>query len=147
MDQPLVYVVSLYNNLSPYPAKGTSCMYTHRRLWLAVAFVQSDQSLRWMLYRLSRVQCFFMGKTKTDQNYCVDDQTDWNLLCGHIPTGVLCWILAHIIMKWAAAWDFQQFDILTSVDSDEPGLQPTLKLKNSKYCSVSSLTIIEYSSD
>ena len=53
-----------------------------------------------MLYRLSRVQCFFMGKTKTDQNYCVDAQTDWNLLCGHIPTGVLCWILAHIIMKY-----------------------------------------------
>ena len=41
---------------------------------------------------------------------------------------------------------FQQFDILTSVDSDEP-LQPPVKLRNSKLCSVSSLTIIEYSSD
>ena len=35
---------------------------------------------------------------------------------------------------------------LTSVDSDEP-LQPSFKLRNSKWCSVSSLTIIEYSSD
>ena len=40
----------------------------------------------------------------------------------------------------------QQYDILTSVDSDEP-LQPSFKLRNSKWCSVSSLTIIEYSSD
>ena len=42
--------------------------------------------------------------------------------------------------------DFQQFDILTSVDSDEP-LQPPSKLRNSKWCSVSSLIIIEYLSD
>ena len=40
------------------------------------------------------------------------------------------------------ACDFQQFDILTSVDSDEP-LQPPFKLINSKWCSVSSLTIID----
>ena len=39
---------------------------------------------------------------------------------------------------------------LTSVDSDEPGdepLQPPVKLRNYKWCSGSSLTIIEYSSD
>ena len=36
--------------------------------------------------------------------------------------------------------------ILTSVDSDEP-LQPPFKLGNPKWCSVSSLTFIEYSSD
>ena len=40
----------------------------------------------------------------------------------------------------------QQFDILTSVDSDQL-LQPHFKLRNSKWCSVSSLTIIKYSSD
>ena len=34
----------------------------------------------------------------------------------------------------------------TSVKSDEP-LQAPFKLRNSKWCSVSSLTIIEYSSD
>ena len=42
--------------------------------------------------------------------------------------------------------DFQQCGILTSVDSDEP-LQPPFKLRNSKCCSDSSLTVIEYSSD
>ena len=47
---------------------------------------------------------------------------------------------------WAVAWDLTQCGILTSVDSDEP-VQPPLKLRNSKLYSVSSLTIIEYSSD
>ena len=37
-------------------------------------------------------------------------------------------------------------DILTSVDSDEPA-QPSIKLRNSKCCSVSRLTVMEYSSD
>ena len=49
-------------------------------------------------------------------------------------------------INWAVECDFQQFDILTSLDSDEP-LQPPFKLKHSKRCSVSSLTIIEYSRD
>ena len=42
--------------------------------------------------------------------------------------------------------DFQQCDLLTSVDSNEP-MQPTIKLRNTKCCSVGSLTVIEYSSD
>ena len=48
--------------------------------------------------------------------------------------------------KWASAWDFQQYGILASVDSSEPP-QPPFKLRNSKWCPFSSLTIIEYSSD
>ena len=40
----------------------------------------------------------------------------------------------------------QQCGILTSVDSHEP-VQPPFKLMKSKWCSVSSLTLIEYSSD
>ena len=47
--------------------------------------------------------------------------------------------------KCAATRDFQQSDILTSVDSDEP-VQPPFKLRNSKWRSVSNLTLIEYSS-
>ena len=47
---------------------------------------------------------------------------------------------------WTVAWYFQQCGILTCVDSDEP-VQPPFKLRNSKWCSVSSLTIIEYSID
>ena len=47
---------------------------------------------------------------------------------------------------WAVTCDFQQCGSLTCVDSDEP-LQPPFKLRNSKWCSVSSLTVKEYSSD
>ena len=46
----------------------------------------------------------------------------------------------------AATCDFQQCGIFTSVDSDEPVKAP-VKLTNSKCCSVSSLTGIEYSRD
>ena len=58
---------------------------------------------------------------------------------GTVPTSSQTYI-------WASACDFQQFDISTRVDSDEP-VQPPFKLINSKWRSVSSLTIIEYSSD
>ena len=47
---------------------------------------------------------------------------------------------------WAVTCNFQQCCILTSVNSDEP-MQPPVKLRNSKWCSFSSLTLIEYSSD
>ena len=46
----------------------------------------------------------------------------------------------------AVTCDFQQCDILTSVDSDEP-VQPLFKLRNAKLCSISSSTVVEYSSD
>ena len=48
--------------------------------------------------------------------------------------------------NWAPTCDFQQCGILTWIDSDEP-MQPPSKLRNSKCSSVSSLTVIEYSSD
>ena len=47
----------------------------------------------------------------------------------------------HFYIKWAMTCDLQQCGILTCVDSDEP-VQPPLKLRNSKLCSVSSLTLI-----
>ena len=47
---------------------------------------------------------------------------------------------------WAVTCGLQQCGILTSVDSDEP-VQPPFKLRNYKLCSVSSLTLIEYSSE
>ena len=50
------------------------------------------------------------------------------------------------ICIWAVTCYSQQCGILTSVDSDEP-VQPPVKLRNSKCCTVSSLTLIEYSSD
>ena len=45
---------------------------------------------------------------------------------------------------WAVTCDFKQCGILTSVYSDKP-VQPTFKLRTSKWCSVSSLILIEYS--
>ena len=55
------------------------------------------------------------------------------------------WQLSAIVI-WVVTCDFQQCGFLTSVDSDEP-VKPPFKLRNSKWCSVSSLTIKEYSSD
>ena len=46
----------------------------------------------------------------------------------------------------ATICDFQQCGILTSIDSDEPVESP-FKLRDSKWCLVSSLKIIEHSSD
>ena len=43
----------------------------------------------------------------------------------------------------AETCDFQQCGILKSVDSDEP-VQPPIVLRNSKSCSVSSLTVVEF---
>ena len=54
--------------------------------------------------------------------------------------------MLRIALYLSRGMRFPTFDILTSVDSDEP-LQPLFKLRNFKWCSVSSLTIIEYSSD
>ena len=48
--------------------------------------------------------------------------------------------------NWIATCDLQQCDMLTRVDTDEP-VQSSFKLRNSKWCSVSSLTFIDYSSE
>ena len=62
------------------------------------------------------------------------------------------WVLLEHLKRivifelWAATCNFQQCCILKSVNSDEP-VQPPFKLRNSKWCSFSSLTLIEYSSD
>ena len=79
----------------------------------------------------------------------------WCIELGHVLTqvdlisiqGCLSSIFAlDKYNKWAMACDFQQCGILTSVDSDE-SVKPPVKLRNSKWCSISSLTVIEYSSD
>ena len=51
-----------------------------------------------------------------------------------------CPFTMTLLYTWAVTRDFQQCGILTSVDSDEP-VQPLFKLRNSKWCSVSSLTL------
>ena len=67
------------------------------------------------------------------------------IICSLQPCAYLTSCL-FVCANWAATCDFQQCGILKCVDSDEPA-QPPWKLRNSKWCSVSSLTVIEYSSD
>ena len=50
-----------------------------------------------------------------------------------------------LVYDGATTRDFQQFGIMTSVDSDEP-VQSPVRLRNSKLRSFSSFTVIEYSS-
>ena len=50
------------------------------------------------------------------------------------------------VRRYESQRDFQQCGILTSVDSEEL-VQPPFKLRNSKWCSVNSLSVIKYSSD
>ena len=66
-----------------------------------------------------------------------------DLRCLH---NALSAFLVTLRLIWAVTCDFRQCGILTSVDSDE-SVQPPFKLRNSKWCSVSTLAIIEYSSD
>ena len=71
------------------------------------------------------------------------------IYCSYLCAVIFCAVCVHFygyIYIWAMTRNFQQCGILTSVDSDEP-VQPHFKLRNSKRCSISSLTLTEYSSD
>ena len=68
------------------------------------------------------------------------------ILILHISSSRVTLVWKPSLGIWAVACDFQQCGVLTSVDSDKP-VQPHFKLRNSKWCSVSSLTLIEYASD
>ena len=94
-------------------------------------------------YRLL-FQNFNKIKTKTSPKPL--NSTEWNRPIDNVGARnhTFCLIIHHHIR--AATCDFQQYGIFTSVDSDEP-LQPPIKLRNSKWSSVSSLTLIEYLSD
>ena len=66
----------------------------------------------------------------------------------HSTTETLCSIKTpceyfRLLLLYEPRHEISNFDILISVDLDEPQ-QPPFKLRNSKWCSVSSLTIIEY---
>ena len=69
--------------------------------------------------------------------------------CSPMSLSECRWIFkeANVLLNyWAATCDIHQCGILASVDSDEP-VQPPIRLRNSKWCLVSSLTLLEYSSD
>ena len=67
-------------------------------------------------------------------------------ICAHNEIICSIHIIFFDIYIWAATCYFQQCCILTSVDSEVP-VQPPFKLRTSKWCSVSSLSLIESSSD
>ena len=79
--------------------------------------IQSDKSTFWMVY--------YIYSTKKEMSHAF----------------LHAFQQKNTLFIWAVAWDFQQFDILTSVDSDEP-LKPPFKLRNSKWCSGSDQTTL-----
>ena len=72
----------------------------------------------------------------------------WQMDQSHNGIVMTCWARNYISRNniWAVTCDFQQCGILTSMDSDDP-VQPPFKLRNSKWDLVSSLTVIDNSSD
>ena len=101
------------------------------------------------LWHFFKGHSFWTAKCISKHNFLRNHWADWTQISRwklSLLYGVIMVWLCQPTLNWATAWDFQQCVILTSVDSDEP-LQPPFKPRNSNYCSVSSLTIIEYSSD
>ena len=80
------------------------------------------------------------GASRVIRSYGLIQET-WYCMPDQVTIIIMCFI--YLFLIWATAWDFQQFDILTSVDSDEP-VQLPYKLRNLKWGSVSSLTVIEF---
>ena len=92
-------------------------------LWCVYRLIHNLCALRsYVLYRFNASKCIKSVKCKVSHN------------------------LLKIWINWAVTRDFQQYAILTSVDSDEP-VQPPFKFRNLKWGLVSSLTVIEYLSD
>ena len=76
--------------------------------------------------RVSRVEAHIVYDMPADDSHII-------LSIFIMPPGI-----EYLKHNWATTSDFQQWGILTSVDSDEP-VEPLFKLRNSKWCSVSSL--------
>ena len=96
--------------------------------------------MTWLVYNL----LFIISQVKSDP-YATLPRTRSR----HRPRLNMHWPFHYIVIQnllswsissnnWAVTCDFQQCGILTWIDSVEP-LQPPIKLRNSKWCSVSSL--------
>ena len=115
-------------NLDSQWSKHKACFPHAKQVWLAVNHSYFITTVNW--------------------NHCLkwiahaDEFSYMSIICLYV---MRLWTVAKIYI-WALTCDFQQCGTLTSVDSDEP-VQPSFKPRSSKWCSASSLTVIEYSSD
>ena len=99
-------------------------------------------SFNWNPKFLRHNQLFFYFSNSVS-NFSKYVVTPWNAQNEVVLMRAPAWIIhSYKNTTWATTCDFQQCGILTSVDSGEP-VQPTFKLRKSKLCSDSSLTIIE----
>ena len=92
--------------------------------------------------------CFYKISSRSTRSECVKQfvhfvGTDLGPSCLRHQKSLLAGQDKKLLI-WAATFDFQQCSILTSIDSDKL-VQPPFKLWNSKWCSVSSLSVKEYS--
>ena len=150
-----------------------SLMTTHYFLFCLFVWVDSLRPINNLSVIKGRV---FLGWTKLGLMFLLKDTTQWRrwgsnprpfglesntlplshcapyyffFFCGNLKQWRMtnnCSFSNILLEKWAATCDFQQCGFLTNVDSDEP-VQPPFRLRNSKWCSVSSLAIIKYLSD
>ena len=137
-----------------------SIKMTPRKIVIYVTLNQNPDHLEWRFIEMLRTAVYNV--------FCLDIFTfyrlkkwsrtagDWTKMIDNIfRTNKQMWLLKLLSselcdqlskIKWATTCDFQQCGILTNVDLDEP-VQPPYKLRNSKWCAVSSLTLMEYSND
>ena len=151
--------ILLYNLLLLY-------IYSFRIIWISFSYIVAFFVFRYIL--LWCVPSLFVSKSQHEYFHCTEKRQakyalsywTWSvhksvkisfLHFSHFrATNVekhrlaRAFVFAYTI--WAATCDFQQWCVLTSVDSGEP-VQPPFKLRNSKWCTNSSLTLIEYWSD
>ena len=104
---------------------------------------EAEKKVGWKSFSLllKFLELLFQVLFFSEKECYLDKWLRWVLLCFSQQ-----FFRQNIIFIWAVTCDFQQCGILTCVDSDKP-VQPPFKLRNSKWCSVSSFTVIEYLSN
>ena len=137
----VMYNITFANGLGPDQARPFYILS-----WISSCWKKSYQELCWLVFVVFNSRCLTKSSLPTVERLPavslerVKDLGLKQLL--YTAKQTLC----PYVWFWAATCDFQQCGILTSVDSDQP-VQPHFKLRNCKWCSAISLTLIEYSRD
>ena len=139
----------LHHVHSTHHCKATTPVF----VWKAAMIVRRGQDFRFVSIHGACVS-FYMRWAYKRYDLVTDLQDLIKSKLLKIYIRLLSWVrftyrLEDILASWlyekkhlSCGMDFQQFDILTNVDSDEP-VQSPFKLRNAKSYSVSSLTLIE----